>query len=95
VQTNNTLDPFDDFVFGIGSQPSTRPPSLVKPFRKDLTGFAAQSQRRIQKMQILQNRISTDFPSHFLYLHLAKLKNGAGDEIRTHDIHLGKVALYH
>jgi hypothetical protein len=22
-------------------------------------------------------------------------KNGAGDEIRTHDIHLGKVALYH
>jgi len=21
-------------------------------------------------------------------------KNGAGDEIRTHDIHLGKVALY-
>jgi hypothetical protein len=23
------------------------------------------------------------------------LKNGAGDEIRTHDIHLGKVALYH
>ena len=21
--------------------------------------------------------------------------NGAGDEIRTHDIHLGKVALYH
>jgi hypothetical protein len=22
-------------------------------------------------------------------------ENGAGDEIRTHDIHLGKVALYH
>jgi hypothetical protein len=22
-------------------------------------------------------------------------KTGAGDEIRTHDIHLGKVALYH
>ena len=22
-------------------------------------------------------------------------RNGAGDEIRTHDIHLGKVALYH
>ncbi len=26
---------------------------------------------------------------------LGKEKNGAGDEIRTHDIHLGKVALYH
>jgi len=24
-----------------------------------------------------------------------KEENGAGDEIRTHDIHLGKVALYH
>ena len=25
----------------------------------------------------------------------SKNENGAGDEIRTHDIHLGKVALYH
>ena len=26
---------------------------------------------------------------------VTKDANGAGDEIRTHDIHLGKVALYH
>ncbi len=26
---------------------------------------------------------------------LARIINGAGDEIRTHDIDLGKVALYH
>jgi hypothetical protein len=34
-------------------------------------------------------------PSHFSSKILNLLrKNGAGDEIRTHDIHLGKVALY-
>jgi hypothetical protein len=25
---------------------------------------------------------------------ISEAKNGAGDEIRTHDIHLGKVTLY-
>jgi hypothetical protein len=34
----------------------------------------------------------TKNPQHQI---VADLKNGAGDEIRTHDIHLGKVALYH
>ena len=36
-------------------------------------------------------RSTTELRPHFL----TNFRDGAGDEIRTHDIHLGKVALYH